>query len=220
MYNVIEARKTKRGVSHVIVTSNGESKTVSYAAIRAGLAWPVGSLPAYHCILGEEHIYIDKDNQRDQRGRIHLLSEQEYQGMSIDAMFAMLTDDCACLYCGCIYTDTAAKYQGCMEAYTQYIYDKKIKIGKLEQAPFANSFNTGTGFIYDWIKNGRLVLPEKSIAKEQLKRISKQELDDKPEEKFNAINALRHSVGAFHKYKPVRHSGAWRRNHRRNAMAI
>lgn len=219
MYNVIEARKTKRGVSHVIVTSNGESKTVSYAAIRAGLAWPVGSLPAYHCILGEEHIYIDKDNQRDQRGRIHLLSEQEYQGMSIDAMFAMLTDDCTRLYCGCIYTDTAEEYQDYIEAYTQYVYDKKIKIGNLEQAPFTNSFDTGARLIFDWIKNGRLVLPEKSIAREQLKRISKQELDDSPETKFNVINGLRRCVGAFHKFKPVRHRGAYKQR-RRGAMAV
>ena len=219
MYNVIDARKTKRGVSHVIVTPDGETKTQSYVAIRAGLAWPVGSLPAHFCILAEEHIYLDRNEQRDQRGRIHLLSEQEYQGMSIDAMFARLTDDCARLYCGCIYTDTVEEYQDYIEAYTQYIYDKKIKIGNLEQAPFANSFYTGTGLIYDWIKNGRLVLPEKSIAKEQLKRISKQELDDKPEEKFNAINALRHSVGAFHKFPPVRHSGAWKKR-RRSAMAI
>jgi hypothetical protein len=104
-------------------------------------------------------------------------------------------------------------------AYEQYRFDKKIYLGRLEQAPFAENFQLSIALINDWLKTCRLELPEHSIARQQLKRISKQELDDKPENKFYAINGLRYAVAAFHKFKPVRHGGRWKRN-RRGAMAI
>ncbi len=219
MYNVINARKTKRGISHDTITTDGETRTSSYSAVRGGLSWPMGTMPAYHCILGEEHIYFDRDDLRDQRGKLHLLSECEYPGLSIDQMFDKLTDDCARLCCSTVYTLTEEKYTDYLGAYQNFCHEKKIKIGRLEQAPFAENFQLGASLINDWLRTGSLILPEQSIVREQLKRISKQELADKPEDKFYAINGLRFAVAAFHKFKPVRYGGAWRRN-RHSAMAI
>lgn len=220
MYNVINARKTKRGISHVIVTLDGETKNVSYSAVRGGLSWPMGTMPAYHCILGEEHIYFNRDDeQSDQRGKLHLLAEREYSGMSIDQMFANLTDDVTQLYCGEVYADTKEEYQDYMEAYQDFCYAKKVRLGRLNQAPFADNFELGARLIKDWWRIGRLVLPEQSIVKEQLKQASKQDLDESPENKFYAINGLRFAIAAFQKFVPTRHGGAWR-HRRRNAMAI
>ena len=219
MYNVIEARKTKRGVSHMVVTPDGETKNVSFSAVRGGLSWPMSTMPAYHCILAEEHVCFDRDEQRNRRGKLHLLAEHEYSGMSIDQMFDKLTDDVTQLHCGQVYTDTKEEYQDYLEAYQDFCYAKKVNLGRLEQAPTVENFQLGIALITDWSRTGRLILPEQSIVREQLKRISKQELDNKPEDKFYAINGLRFTIAAFHKFKPVRHGGAWKRR-RRSAMAI
>ena len=218
MYNVIDARKSRNGVTHIVAKQDGGTEIKKYSAIRGGLVWPVGSMPAYHCIVGESFVYFDKDETESQRGKLHLLSECEYPGLSIDTMLAKLTDNVTQLYCDTVYADIAEKYQDYLEAYENYRYEKKVRLGRLDQAPFADNFQLGVSLINDWLRTGRLILPEQSIVREQLKRISKQELDDKPEEKFYGINGLRFAIAAFHKFKPVRHSG--RRRGRRNAMAI
>jgi hypothetical protein len=219
MYNVIEARKSKNRITHVVAKQDGGTESLIYSAVRGGLSWPAGTMPGYHCILGEEYIYINKDEAESQRGKLHLLSEHEYPGMSIDMMLARLTDDVTQLHCGEVYADTKEEYQDYLESYQDFCYKKKVSLGRIEQAPFADNFQLGISLINDWLRTGRLVLPEQSIVREQLKRISKQELDDKPENKFYAINGLRSAVAAFHKFRPVRHSGAWK-NRRRSAMAI
>lgn len=219
MYNVIDARKSRNGVTHIVAKQDGGTEIKKYSAIiRGGLVWPVGSMPAYHCIVGESFVYFDRDEAESQRGKLHLLSECEYPGLSIDTMLAKLTDNVTQLYCDTVYADIAEKYQDYLEAYENYRYEKKVRLGRLDQAPFADNFQLGVSLINDWLRTGRLILPEQSIVREQLKRISKQELDDKPEEKFYGINGLRFAIAAFHKFKPVRHSG--RRRGRRNAMAI
>jgi len=219
MYNVIEARKSKNQITHIVAKQNGGTESLRYSAIRGGLSWPAGTMPGYHCILAEDFIYFDRDEGGDQRGKLHLLSEYEYPGMSIDAMFAKLTDDVTQLHCGEVYADTKEEYQDYLEAYESYRYDKKVRLGRLDQAPFAENFQLGIALITDWLRTGRLVLPEQSIVREQLKQVSKQDLDESPENKFYAINGLRFVVAAFHKFKPVRHGGAFK-SRRRSAMAI
>lgn len=219
MYNVIKAKKSKNRITHRVAKQDGSTEIKEYSAIRGGLSWPMGTVPAYHCILGEEFVYINRDDEKVQRGKLHLLSEHEYQDMSIDLMFARLTDDVVLLHCGTVYTHTDQEYQDYLEAYQDFCFEKKVRLGCLEQAPFADNFELGTKKIFDWMRTGKLVLPEKSIIREQLKRIAKQELSDKPEDKFYAINALRFAVGAFHKFKPVRPGGAWKQK-RRGGMAV
>ena len=222
MYNVVDTRKSKNGVTHIVANNDGGTEIKKYSAIRGGLSWPAGTMPAYHCIVGEGFVYFDRNEGGDQRGKLHLLAEHEYSGMSIDQMFDKLTDNVVQLNCGTIYTHTEeeqAAYADYQEAYRDFCYKKKVSLGWLDQAPFADNFQLGIALINDLVKTGRLVLPEQSIVREQLKRISKEDLDESPENKFYAINGLRFAVAAFHKFKPVKHGGAWKRN-RRSAMAI
>lgn len=182
----------------------------------------MGVIPGYHCILGEEYVYTNRDDEKVQRGKLHLLCEYEHSGMSIDMMFGELTDNVVQLHCGTVYAHTMqeqAEYADYQKAYRDFCYKKKVRLGRLDQAPFAENFQLGIALIKDWLRTGRLVLPEQSIVREQLKRISKQELNDKPEDKFYAINGLRFAVAAFHNFEPVRHRGAYKQR-RRGAMAV
>ena len=218
MYNVIEAKKSKKWITHIVAKQDGGTERKEDSAIRGGLSWPMGVIPGYHCILGEEYVYTNRDDKKVQRGKLHLLGEYEYLDTSIDMMFAKLADDVVQLHCGTVYTHTNEEYQDYLEAYRDFCYAKKVSLGRLDQAPFAENFQLGISLIKDWWRTGRLVLPEQSIVREQLKRIFKQELNDKPEDKFYAINGLRFAVAAFHKFKPVRHRTAYKQ--RLNAMSV
>jgi hypothetical protein len=199
-YIVTRALKIPGGISHVIYLEGGSTETRRYAAIRAGLSWPRGDMVAYHCILGE----IRAAHQH--RGRLHLLAEREYPNLSIESIFDRLTDDLVLMKCQDVYTLTDEKlYTDYIEAYQAYMIEKKVN-ARLDQAPFADNFQLGILTVKDWLRMGRLELPEKSIVREQLKRISKYELDpkQKPERKYHAINGLRYVLAAFQKFVPPR----------------
>lgn len=198
-YLVTRARKISGGVSHVILREGGGgTETIRYAAVRAGLSWPRADMPAYHCVVGE----IRAVHQH--RGRLVLLAEREYPGLSIEIVFDKLTDDLSMMLCSDVYTLTDHERDSdYIDAYQAYMIEKRVS-ARLDQAPFADNFQLGIYLIKDWIRMGRLELPEKSVVRDQLRRISKVELDPKqhPERKYYAINGLRYVVAAFQKFVP------------------
>jgi hypothetical protein len=198
-YVVVKAQRMDRGgISHVVLREGGGTYTQRYAAIRAGLSWPLGDMKAYHCVVGEIRA------AHEQRGRLELLSEREYESVSIEAIFDHLTDDLTVMLCSNVYTLTEdIGEKDFIEAYQAYMIEKKVN-ARLDQAPFADNFALGIYLVNDWLRMGRLVLPEKSIVREQLKRISKYELapQEHPEQKYHAINGLRYVLAAFQKFVP------------------
>jgi hypothetical protein len=215
--NVIEARKGKQGITHIVSKGNGEKETIKYSAIRGSLSWPTPSSPGCSFILGEEYLYR---SETIQRGVIHVLSEKLYEGISLDMMFSKLTDEVSRLHCETIYTDMNYAYVDFIEAYESFRNEKKIRLGYLDQAPFADNYMVGVSKIQDWLKNKRLHNPPaESAVHKELKIFSREDLGASPEINFPAINSLRYAVAAFDKYKPVRSSNRWKRR-RRNAMVV
>jgi hypothetical protein len=178
---------------------------VKYSAVRAGLSWPQGLAPAYYCILGEEFLGIDEEGRREQKGKLKLFAEYEFPGISLNDFFAKLTDDCHLFCCDSIYTDytfIGDKFGDFAEAFYDYTRNNNIKRGSIQPAPFVDNFLLGVSTIQDWIGTKRLELPEDTIVHQQLKRITKPDLEESPEVTFYAINGLRFVVGAFDKDRP------------------
>jgi len=201
-YNVIKAERADNGmITHTIVTKS-EDKVLYYHDVRAGLSWPTEAAPGYYCILGEKYTETYRFEGMNRRGELRLLVEREFNGISLNDLFAQLTDDTAMLECRSIYTDTEEPFKGHVEAFWEFVYKKGVKVGSLTPAPYVGNFLLGISWIQDWAKEGLLSVPETSIAYSQLKTISKADLAESPEERFPAINALRFVVGAFHKYQP------------------
>ena len=202
-YDVIRAERADNGlVTHVVATENGE-RNIKYHDIRAGLSWPTGMAQGYYCILGEEYKDFHRFDGGKRRGELRLLVEYEYNGISMNDLFANLTDDTAMLECRSIYTNTGEAFQGQVESYREFCNKTGARTGNLTQAPYVDNFLLGISWIQDRIKEGLLPIPETSVIYSQLKTITKAELAEVPEEKFPAINGLRFVVGAFHKYRTM-----------------
>lgn len=179
---------------------------VRYSDVRAGLSWPTAVSPGYYCILGEEYHEKTRYEGSDHKGKLKLLSEREFSGISLNELFAKLTDDTSLLHCSRIFTDMSDEYLGCIEAFRDFTLDIRSG-GYISEAPYADNFMLGVSWIQDWTRTARLDIPEKSVIRSQLKRITKADLADSPETRFYAINALRFVVGAFHKIRPRSESG-------------
>lgn len=204
-YNIIETKKTRdQVIIHEVKTENG-IETFKYSGVRAGLNWPTASMPAYYCILGEEWLDIDHDDPEKRRGKLRLFAEYEFSDLSLDPFFARLTDDTALYHCKDISCNMEEAYTDFVEEFNEYAYRKQIKMGALDQAPYADNFRTGMSRIKNWMDSGIFKAPEKSIIYTQLKMIEKSDLGESPETKFHVLNALRFVIAAFQKY-PVHHS--------------
>ena len=151
-YNVIEAKKEKnRVITHDIDIGEGKVKKFKYSSVKGGISWSIGPTPHYYCIWGEEWLDIDHSDNKKQRGKLKLFAEHEFPALSLEDFFRKLTDDTALFHCESIYTDMEDAYSGFVKEFWDFTYKEKIKIGSLEQAPFADNFGLGLSMINKWM---------------------------------------------------------------------
>ncbi len=67
----------------------------------------------------------------------------------------------------------------------------------VEEAPDADNFILGISRIKSSIDEGRLIIPSDSLVTSELRSITKDDLADKQENAFPAINSLRHVLGSY-----------------------
>jgi len=201
---IMKAKRTEKGI---IILELDNEDSVKYLAIRGGISWPLmaENLPGYYCILGEE--YEEKVRfEKEWRGRLHLIAEHEAPDIltSLGNFFTKLADDTALTLCDLFYTVMEVfggeDYRGYAEAYNR-ISDKKKLPARLEQAPYADRPDLGVEFIKEWQQSGKLLLPEDSIARQQLRTLEPSGVKNMATT-LNAVNALRFAVCGFQMNKP------------------
>ena len=201
---VVEWKKTDSGIiQHQL--SDGSMK--EYAAIRAGLSLPTEEANGYFVILGE--IFMSAtwfEGQERKRGKVQLLAEQEIQSAFLDDTLRPFTDECALLGCQAAYTgfsDTPDidEIDQQVRLAREQLQDQRSGV-TLYSAPYFAKFKTGVDIIRSFIDKALLILPENSIAAQQLGSLSQYDLAEKPESRFVAVNGLRFVMGSFHKSPP------------------
>jgi hypothetical protein len=201
MTDIIEAKVTNGVITH----KDTSGEIFRYTAVRCGLSWPSAEASGFYVVLGEEWrgptIYEGREGEK---GKLILLKEQEIESPLLNELLPRITDDCTQFACEKVYTDLSENFEGYAEFYHRYIYDKNINYGRLCDAPYSDAANflLGVSIIKIWLKDVLLELPPDSLTRNQLRGLSDEDLKDSPEVKFPAVNALRHSVNAFYKFRP------------------
>jgi len=205
-YQIVKAETEKNGlIAHTLDMGGGKLETVRYTAVRAGLAWPSLEASAFYVIMGEEYVGKTKyEGQQRQRGKLKIFKEQEISSPFLDNLCLQLTDDCTLFNCKHVYTDLSHDHEADAQFFYDFVYAKKIPHIGLEEAPFVDSFALGISLIKRFMTDGFLDIPKDSIAREQLKRVTKSHIGNPESEKrFHATTALRFCVAAYHKYVPT-----------------
>ena len=196
--HVTESKVEKR----FTVCYHGAEKKL-FSSIKAGLSWPTSSSPGFYCLLGEEYRVPGRfENPKAEKGKLILLADHESKSPFPDKLFDPLTDDCTLFHCDSIYTDLK-NHEGDVGIFRDWMYDKNMRVDLVE-APFSDSFGLGVSLIRRWADASLLELPEGSL-REQLKKLTAADLEESPETRFYAVNALRFVVSAFEKYRPPIH---------------
>jgi len=205
--NVTSAKKEKdRSITLVITDPVTRTKIKKrFADIRGGISWPTSKASACFCVLGQEYLPLEEDERpKEVKGKRILLAEFESKSLGLSSFYKKITDIAEQFLCRVFYAELPEDRNEC-----GYMNDlNKIASGRgsklyISEAFDANNFQNGLSRIDDSIKMKELVIPEDSIVYSQLQNLAHEELENKPEEIYSAINALRHVLGSYYRSAPV-----------------
>jgi hypothetical protein len=191
MYQITRADKEKK--TRKILHSTPDGHTLLYLDIRAGIAWPYRSAPAYFCIFGQK-------GQKNAFKKHPLVFMAEAESEDLRALLQKLGDECSRLLCGDVYADFEEERQSYRGAISHAWADRKAMETSITQAPHARNFQYGTDMIREWVQDKALEIPSGTILSRQLGNLPKPETWEDPEEQFYAVNALRYVLGSAKDY--------------------
>ena len=206
MLNInVTAAKVNKDKSIVLTIADpfeGTDETQRYAAIRGGISWPTVTSPAYYCIVA----MTDSGTHDDERrlvGDYDLLAEYESDSLGLSNFYRKLSDAAEQYSCNDFYVDMPENRYECgyVADFEKFQRGRGSKMYALE-AYDVDNFMLGISRIRQSVDEGKLSIPEQSVLYEQLQSITKDDLQDKPEEKFYGVNALRHVIGSYYREQP------------------
>lgn len=193
---IIKAKRDLIGLVTIdFKDSEGKEFNKTFTHIKAGICWPLRDKPGYVCIVG-----LLSGAQIGQKDSMMLIYEREYK-TNTDMMLDIsnLARD---LRISELLTDR--KHHE-FQAYNSD-FDKYIKAGlpdlRLTNDRFASDFQYGLNVIRRWAKDMVIKLPVQSKLAVQLHNISLKDLEsERPDLKFNAVNAFRYLVCSYERQK-------------------
>lgn len=192
---IVKAERNLTG--EIVITFKEEDKETetAFSDIRAGISWPIRSLPGYLCIMG-----LLSAAQVGQPKSLMLIYERTYEDnnkLMVDA-YNRAHD----LRFQRFYSDLkATEWHGFNRE-----FQEKVRRGlgggdiRLEHSYLAHDFRYGFEVVNRFGQSGCFIIPKSCLLSEQLRQMVPANLEvDRPENKFNAINGFRYAVVAFDK---------------------
>lgn len=222
MINIIESKRNEKNGIWTLKTAEDEKLHLSH--IFAGISWPIAATPAYFCLIGCEHTEETRyEGMETPEGRLILLTEAEVSPIDLTGLCRQFTD--AAITYGCNRTFGPSMPEGSdaqdfCKFLRAYVWEHKLSgVPMPEPAPSADNFLLGLGVVRKHtVENGRLTLPDNSPIRAQLKGLTVQDLEDRPDQRFHAVNAARFALCGMDKHgyyrkpfklvrRPARHIG-------------
>jgi len=203
-------------VVHEMVDPFGEidPETVKYRKIWGGIAWPTEMSPAYACFVAQIFMETTRFEKKAIKEPLILLSECQSDELTLENFLGKATDESVRLCADKMYANLGrdwseeheqegeGKFSGYVTSFRRYLSDNEIPYVTLEAAPYVDNYLYTVQIINDYRQRERFTVPENTVAFDQLSSIKKSDLENKPEMYFYAVEAVRHVVGAYSKYRP------------------
>ena len=215
--NVTHSRKLPDGAIELTISdpiSDQPTAKERFAAIRGGVSWPTPEAPAYFCVVGQ----LYKDPDAKEAGERLLMAEYQSDSFTLTKFYDKLLDAAVQLNCQELYSIIPENRSACgfTHDFTHHCSEHAPNI-YLSAAYDPDNFMLGMSRIRESLENASLSLPDDSVIKLQLLGLTREDVEGKPEDRFHAINGLRHVLGSFYRYEPVnrkslitRRSSSWR----------
>jgi len=206
--NVTNARQL-RDINCIELTISdpltGKEEKRKFQDIRGGISWPTTKAPAYFCIIGQEYLAPDYMGNSTQPGTKILLAEYESEALHMLPFYEKLLDRTNQMQCRNLYAELAAGKISCgyQSDLIEHARSRGNSLCRVDHAFDADDFILGLSRIKGSIDNSDLIIPDDSIVIDQLRDITRQDLEEHPDQVFHAINGLRHVISSFFRYPPT-----------------
>lgn len=198
MYQLQSAQKLPSGfILHNVKTYPGSvsPERIRYYGLRFALVFPSAKSPAYFVGGGTE--VFDEKMEPVSGEIIRVTVEYTGEGLGLDSFFDRLTDEMTAQLSETAYADLTK------EDFKQTVYSYLDRRGlrnlTIQQAPYSD-FVLRMAKVKDYDDRGNLILDKGSPLYNDLRAISRLDLEDEPEIRFYRLNALSMLVGGFSKY--------------------
>jgi len=168
-----------------------------YSDIRMGLHWPTAASSACFVIIAQGYPVSGT------QGRRELIAEYVSESIGMNGFYRQIIHYAQELYCTRLYAILPENRSECgyLQDLEEYSWRKECSLSIDES--LVDNFFLSVSRIRDSMDNGNLVIPDNSVAYEQLNRIVREDLQDNPDERFHYIDALGHVLDGFYRHPPV-----------------
>jgi len=193
-----EIKVVREGGFINVTIKKSEKKKISFFAkgVKGSLRWPTIHSPGYLCVVAQK-VGINA------YGKSPLFLLEEHTERLSKDLFKVLIDSRKRFSCVQFYNDFKPENEGLKRLFYDHCrYERASGIG-LIRAPLVENFNLRMDLVREWVKSESLEVPDGTILCDQLEHMSPDDLSEKPEERFFAVDALSFILASLEK------DGSW-----------
>ena len=178
--------------------------TRRFADIRMGIHWGTSKSPACFVVVSQEYTGSHNPGKAESPvGKREVMAEYISESLGMSMFYRQIAELAKKMLCRRLYAVLPENRFECghlqdLEAYARksdsYIY--------VNEANDENDFFLSISRVKDSIDNGSLLIPENTVVFEQLSTITRDDLQDSPEERFHCIDALGHVLDGYYRNPP------------------
>jgi len=168
-------------------------KIEEYWTVRSSISWPTTATPGYYCLFGLK----DEPTLTDKKPLV-LLAEGKAQLPT--KFFEKIAASSRRLCCDRLYADLDDNHKGLEDSFRKFVRQEKIEgIRLLDSSEFFD-IDHGSLLIKQWQRDGALIVPKKTILRDQLASVPGDVTLSDLEKDFYAIAALIRVLISFEIY--------------------
>jgi hypothetical protein len=164
-----------------------------YWCVRGGISWPVASRPGYFCLFGLK----DEPTLTDKKPLV-LLAEGEAQLPT--KFFEKVAVSSRRIYCDRLYADLDDNHKGLKDSFLKFVREGKLEGLRLLDSSEFYDLDHGSLLIKQWNQDDALIIPKKTILRDQLASVPGDVTLSDFEKDFFAIAALIRVLISFEIY--------------------
>jgi len=205
-FEIISAQKEQDG-SIILVIANqetGEHELRRFADIRMGIHWPSSLSPACFVIVSQEYTGTPKYGDANPPvGSREIIAEYISETLGMNEFYRQIVVFVKKSLCRRLYAVLPEDpYQcGYFQDLQKYARNAECNI-HINSVSEGDDFFLGISRIKDSTDSGWLSIPTASAVYDQLNSITREDLQDNPQERFYLIDALGHVLDGYYRCPP------------------
>jgi hypothetical protein len=205
LFNIISAQKVKDDsiVLTIDYPLSEAHQTRRFADIRMGIHWPTSQSPACFIVVSQEYGSDNPSESELPVGKREEIAEYISESLGMNGFYQQIVELTKKTLCRRLYAVLPEDRFECGYLQDLEVYAKKSECDiYVNEALDADNFFHSISRIKDSIDDGNLLIPNDTVLFDQLNLVTRDDLQDSPEERFFCIDPLGHVLDGYYRQPP------------------